>query len=174
MNEWTFFKITHDCHEIVDQGFTRSDISPLLGFLGFRLKPQQPRWFLGFLDLGLEVPELPGRTLRPAPCFRLTAQGVESITKIQPPPEPLTVAWARSGALAFGSVDVERPKRSQKLDRWLGGVILVWSGYVCVCVSHSVLKNFSTRRGHAAITQTHANEAIPDSGSQVRSTWCTC
>eukprot|EP00913_Durusdinium_trenchii_P025898 g24302.t1 len=45
-------------------------------------------------------------------------QGVESITKIQPPPEPLTVAWARSGALAFGSVDVERPKRSQKLDRW--------------------------------------------------------
>ena len=53
---------------------------------------------------------------------------------------------------------------------------------VCVCVSSSVPKSDSQNgfaaiqhsRGHAAITQTHANEAMCDGGSQDWSSWCTC
>ena len=55
-------------------------------------------------------------------------------------------------------------------------------GQVCVCVSSSVPKSDSQNgfaaiqhsRGHAAITQTHANEAMCDGGSQDWSSWCTC
>ena len=49
----------------------------------------------------------------------------------------------------------------------------------CVCVWNiwidvKLLPGHIQSRGHAAVTQTHANEAMRDSGSTVWSTVCTC